>query len=97
MNDKVEIIVNDQGNIITPSYVAFTESQRMIGDSAFNMAVCNPINTVATSSYTISSQQYPNHRRCGDNDNQNQSTQQPPKTTPISSKQINGYMQTNPS
>ncbi|GAU37118.1 hypothetical protein TSUD_278690 [Trifolium subterraneum] len=46
MNDKVEIIVNDQGNRITPSYVAFTDSQRMIGDSAFNMAACNPTNTV---------------------------------------------------
>ncbi|PNX88914.1 heat shock protein 70 kDa [Trifolium pratense] len=46
VNDKVEIIVNDQGNRITPSYVAFTDSQRMIGDSAFNMAACNPTNTV---------------------------------------------------
>ncbi|XP_045815379.1 heat shock 70 kDa protein 18-like [Trifolium pratense] len=45
-NDKVEIIVNDQGNRTTPSYVAFTDSQRMIGDYAFNMAACNPTNTV---------------------------------------------------
>ncbi|GAU42343.1 hypothetical protein TSUD_287770 [Trifolium subterraneum] len=45
-NDKVEIICNDQGNRTTPSYVAFTDSQRMIGDSAFNMAACNPTNTV---------------------------------------------------
>ncbi|PNX62054.1 heat shock cognate 70 kDa [Trifolium pratense] len=51
MNDKVEIIVNDQGNRITPSYVAFTDSQRMIGDSAFNMAVCNPTNTVYGKSF----------------------------------------------
>ncbi|KAK2420520.1 heat shock cognate 70 kDa protein [Trifolium repens] len=45
-NDKVEIIVNDQGNRTTPSYVAFTDSQRMIGDAAFNMAACKPTNTV---------------------------------------------------
>ncbi|GAU42346.1 hypothetical protein TSUD_287800 [Trifolium subterraneum] len=45
-NDQLEIICNDQGNRTTPSYVAFTDSQRMIGDSAFNMAACNPTNTV---------------------------------------------------
>jgi L1 cell adhesion molecule like protein len=45
-NDKVEIIVNDQGNRTTPSYVAFTNSQRMIGDAAFNMAASKPTNTV---------------------------------------------------
>ncbi|KAK2420522.1 heat shock cognate 70 kDa protein [Trifolium repens] len=45
-NDKVEIIVNDQGNRTTPSYVAFTDSQRMIGDAAFNMAACKPTNTI---------------------------------------------------
>ncbi|XP_050911729.1 heat shock cognate 70 kDa protein isoform X2 [Lathyrus oleraceus] len=45
-HDEIEIIVNDQGNRITPSYVAFTDSQRMIGDPAFNMVTCNPTNIV---------------------------------------------------
>jgi len=44
---KVEIIANDQGNRITPSYVAWTEDgERMIGDSAKNQATINPENTV---------------------------------------------------
>jgi len=46
MNDKVEIIINDQGNNTTPSYVAFTEDERLIGDSAKNQAARNPVNTV---------------------------------------------------
>ena len=45
-NDRVEIIANDQGNRTTPSYVAFTETERMIGDSAKNQAATNPKNTV---------------------------------------------------
>jgi L1 cell adhesion molecule like protein len=45
-NDKVEIIANDQGNRTTPSYVAFTESERLIGDSAKNQTAMNPTNTV---------------------------------------------------
>jgi len=45
-HDRIEIIPNDQGKRTTPSYVAFTNSQRMIGNPAFNMAACNPINTV---------------------------------------------------
>ncbi len=45
-NDRVEIIANDQGNRTTPSYVAFTDSERIIGDGAKNQAVTNPINTV---------------------------------------------------
>eukprot|EP01086_Lenisia_limosa_P003794 TRINITY_DN1848_c0_g5_i1.p1 TRINITY_DN1848_c0_g5~~TRINITY_DN1848_c0_g5_i1.p1 ORF type:complete len:659 (+),score=300.12 TRINITY_DN1848_c0_g5_i1:26-1978(+) len=45
-NGKVEIITNDQGNRITPSYVAFTESERLVGDSAKNQASMNPENTV---------------------------------------------------
>jgi heat shock protein 5 len=44
---KVEIIANDQGNRITPSYVAWTEDgERLIGDSAKNQATINPENTV---------------------------------------------------
>ena len=45
-NDRVEIIANDQGNRTTPSYVAFSETERMIGDSAKNQAAANPKNTV---------------------------------------------------
>lgn len=45
-NGKVEIIANDQGNRTTPSYVAFTESERLIGESAKNQAAMNPSNTV---------------------------------------------------
>lgn len=46
INDKVEIIPNDQGNNTTPSYVAFTEDERLIGDAAKNQAARNPKNTV---------------------------------------------------
>jgi len=45
-NDKVEIIANDQGLNTTPSYVAFTETERLIGDSAKNQTARNPTNTV---------------------------------------------------
>jgi L1 cell adhesion molecule like protein len=45
-NDRVEIIANDQGNRTTPSYVAFTESERLVGDAAKNQAAANPTNTV---------------------------------------------------
>jgi len=45
-NDKVEIIPNDQGNRITPSYVAFTDNERLVGDAAKNQAARNPVNTV---------------------------------------------------
>ncbi|EDW42436.1 GM26002 [Drosophila sechellia] len=43
---KVEIIANDQGNRTTPSYVAFTDSERLIGDPAKNQVAMNPRNTV---------------------------------------------------
>ncbi|KAG2494134.1 hypothetical protein HYH03_007772 [Edaphochlamys debaryana] len=43
---KVEIIANDQGNRITPSYVAFTDTERLIGDAAKNQATSNPKRTV---------------------------------------------------
>ncbi|KAH9498720.1 hypothetical protein Btru_004672 [Bulinus truncatus] len=43
---KVEIIANDQGNRTTPSYVAFTDNERLIGDAAKNQVAMNPENTV---------------------------------------------------
>lgn len=45
-NDRVEIIANDQGNRTTPSYVAFSDTERLIGDAAKNQAAMNPVNTV---------------------------------------------------
>ncbi|TMS39814.1 hypothetical protein L596_006287 [Steinernema carpocapsae] len=46
MHGKVEIIANDQGNRTTPSYVAFTDTERLIGDAAKNQVAMNPHNTV---------------------------------------------------
>jgi len=46
LNDKVEIVTNDQGLNTTPSYVAFTEDERLIGDAAKNQTARNPLNTV---------------------------------------------------
>ncbi|KAF7493916.1 Heat shock 70 kDa protein [Sarcoptes scabiei] len=43
---KVEIIANEQGNRTTPSYVAFTDTERLIGDAAKNQVAMNPTNTV---------------------------------------------------
>ncbi|KAL4120482.1 hypothetical protein QTP88_013167 [Uroleucon formosanum] len=43
---KVEIIANDQGNRTSPSYVAFTDTERLIGDAAKNQVAMNPVNTV---------------------------------------------------
>lgn len=45
-NDRVEIIANDQGNRTTPSYVAFTDTERLIGDAAKNQVAMNAANTV---------------------------------------------------
>jgi len=46
LHGKVEIIANDQGNRTTPSYVAFTDTERLIGDAAKNQVALNPNNTV---------------------------------------------------
>ena len=45
-NDGVGIIANDQGNRTTPSYVAFTDTERLVGDAAKNQVARNPENTV---------------------------------------------------
>jgi len=44
--DHVEIIANDQGNRTTPSYIAFTDSERLLGDAAKSQVAMNPKNTV---------------------------------------------------
>jgi L1 cell adhesion molecule like protein len=46
LNGKVEIIPNDMGERTTPSYVAFTENERLVGDAAKNQITRNPTNTV---------------------------------------------------
>merc|ERR1711966_214728 len=45
-NNKVEIIANDQGNRTTPSYVAFNDQERLVGDSAKNQSSVNSENTI---------------------------------------------------
>ena len=45
-HNRVDIIANEMGNRTTPSYVAFTEDERLVGDSAKNQAAMNPSNTV---------------------------------------------------
>ncbi|XP_078150692.1 heat shock cognate 70 kDa protein-like [Carex rostrata] len=52
-NDRVEIIANDQGSRTTPSYVAFKETERFVGDAAKNEATRNPTNTVFASKRLI--------------------------------------------
>ncbi|KAE8808139.1 heat shock cognate 70 kDa protein-like [Hordeum vulgare] len=46
VHQRVEVIANDQGNLTTPSCVAFTDTWRLIGDAAMNQAAMNPANTV---------------------------------------------------
>jgi L1 cell adhesion molecule like protein len=45
-DERVEIVANEQGNRTTPSYVSFTDTERLIGDGAKNQAGMNPINTL---------------------------------------------------
>jgi molecular chaperone DnaK (HSP70) len=45
-HDRVEIIANEQGNRTTPSYVAFTDTERLVGEAAKNQVAVNPQNTV---------------------------------------------------
>ena len=52
-NNSVEIIANDQGNRTLPSYVAFSETERLIGEAAKNQAAMNPTNTVFDSKRLI--------------------------------------------
>jgi molecular chaperone DnaK (HSP70) len=52
-HDRVEIIANDQGNRTTPSYVAFTDTERLIGDAAKNQVAMNPTNTVFGTSTSL--------------------------------------------
>jgi len=51
-NDRVEIIANDQGNRTTPSYVSFSDNERLIGDAAKNQVAMNPHNTYVSLFYT---------------------------------------------
>ena len=45
-NGNVEIIANDQGSRTTPSYVAFTDNERLVGNAAKNQSAQNPTNTI---------------------------------------------------
>lgn len=53
-HDRVEIIANDQGNRTTPSYVTFTDTERLIGDTAKNQVAMNPTYTVFGEFFCIS-------------------------------------------
>ena len=55
-NGRVEIIPNDQGNRTTPSYVAFNNTERLVGDAAKNQAALNPENTIFDSKRLIGKQ-----------------------------------------
>lgn len=46
VDGKVEILPNDQGNRITPSYVAFNDEERLVGDAAKNQYAANPARTI---------------------------------------------------
>ncbi|KAK9773147.1 putative Endoplasmic reticulum chaperone BiP [Seiridium cardinale] len=62
---KVEILVNDQGNRITPSYVAFTEDERLVGDAAKQQAAANPTNTIYDIKNKILTARFPHRRLIG--------------------------------
>ncbi|PWA60938.1 heat shock protein 70 family [Artemisia annua] len=49
--NRVEVIPNEQGNKITPSYVAFTDSEILVGEGAKNQIARNPTNTVFGKSF----------------------------------------------
>jgi heat shock 70kDa protein 1/2/6/8 len=49
----VEILVNDQGNRTTPSYVAFKDTERLIGDAAKKQVPSNPLNTIFNAKHLI--------------------------------------------
>lgn len=78
-NDRVEIIANDQGNRTTPSYVAFTDSERLIGDAAKNQVAMNPTNTVFDAKRLIG-------RRFGDAEVQADMKHWPFKVVDVSTK-----------
>ena len=46
VDGKVEILANEQGNRITPSYVAFNDEERLVGDAAKNQSAANPSRTI---------------------------------------------------
>jgi L1 cell adhesion molecule like protein len=46
LNDRADIILNDQGNRTTPSFDAFADSKRLISNAAKNQAASNPTNTI---------------------------------------------------
>ncbi len=50
---NVEIIANEQGSFTTPSFVSFTEDERLIGEAAKNQAAMNPVNTVFDVKYAL--------------------------------------------
>ncbi|KAH9623719.1 hypothetical protein KSS87_006301 [Heliosperma pusillum] len=52
-HNRVEVITNDHGNRTTPSCVAFTNLERLIGDAAMNQATRNPLNTIFDSKRLI--------------------------------------------
>ncbi len=53
MNNRIEIITNHQGNRVTPSYVAFTETEILVGDAAKNQVARNPTNTASNAKRLI--------------------------------------------
>ncbi|KAI0309100.1 Hsp70 protein-domain-containing protein [Amylostereum chailletii] len=59
-NDRVKIIANDQGNRTTPSYVSFSNSERLIDDAAKNQVAMNPHNIVFDAKYLIGRKRLPN-------------------------------------